>query len=178
MKALLDVGGRTILERQAHALAALGIRPTLVTADPTPFDGLGFATVADACPGGALAGVYTALVHATEPHVLVLAGDLPFVTAPFLAALVARRHGAEAVVPRRDGRWHPLCAVYARDVATRIRARLDDGRWRVTDLLEELRVDEMTTDDLAALDVDGRLLLNVNTPDDHRHAASLSTFGG
>lgn len=178
VKPLLEVGGHTILARQADALAALGVRPTLVTSDPTPFAGLGFPTVPDACAGGALAALYTALSHATDPHVLVIAGDLPFLTAAFLSALVARREGAEAIVPRRDGRWHPLCAVYAREVGERIRVRLDDGRWRVTDLLEDLRVDEVTSDDLAPFDTDGRLLINVNTPDDYRHAAGLAVLGG
>jgi molybdenum cofactor guanylyltransferase len=175
-KPLLDVGGRTILDRQTHALATLGVKPTLVTNDPSPFARLGFRTVPDALPGGALAGLYTALFDATTPHVLVLAGDLPFVTAPFLATLLARRHDVDAVVPRRDGRWHPLCAVYDRRVSTRVHARLLDGRWRVTDLLDDLRVCEITEADLAAFDSDGRLLMNVNTPDDHASATDLATL--
>jgi molybdopterin-guanine dinucleotide biosynthesis protein A len=169
-KPLLDLAGRSMLARQASALEAVGVRPFLVTADPAPYADLGYAIVADEVSAGALGGLYTALVHGSEPHVLVLAGDLPFVTAPFLAHLAERRFAAEAVVPRPDGRWQPLCAVYDRHVAAIARRRLDDGDWRVTAVLDDLVVEAVDDADLAAFDADGRLLLNVNTPDDYRLA--------
>lgn len=177
-KPLLDVGGCTILARQAEALAALGVTPMLVGVDPAPYRDLGFPFVADRAEGGALAGLYTALAATSAPHVLVLAGDLPFVTAPFLGALVARRVGTDAVVPRSQNRWHPLCAVYDCAILDRVRRRLEKGERRVVDLLDEIRVTVVTDDDLARLDPDRRLLLNVNTPDDYRHATRLVTSGG
>lgn len=176
VKPLVAIGGRTILDRQRDVLAALGVVPTLVTPDPAPFATLGVRVVLDAHAGGALAGLYTALTDAAAPHVLVLAGDLPFVTAPFLTTLLERRRGVDAVVPRRGDRWHPLCAVYDRGVANRIRERLDSGRWRVRDLLDELRVVEVADGDLQRLDPVGRLLLNVNTPADLAQAERLATL--
>ncbi|MGE0815452.1 MAG: molybdenum cofactor guanylyltransferase [Vicinamibacterales bacterium] len=169
-KPLLDIGGRTVVERQAAAVAALGGAVTLVAAREGAATTWPFPVVHDLLEGGALAGLHAALVHATTPHVLVLAGDLPFLTVPFLAALLERRHAAEAVVPRPAGRWQPLCAVYRRTVADAAGARLARGLWRVTDLLEDLHVEAMEDDVLAPFDPDGRLLLNVNTPDDYQRA--------
>jgi len=167
--------GETMLARQVAALAALEVVPRLIAPDPAPFAGLPFEVVADLVAAGALGALYTAVATSPTPYVLAIAGDLPFVTAPFLAALVARRHEAEAVVPRPGGRWQPLCGVYHRDVAPRLRDRIDRGHWRVTDALADLRVSAMTDADLAPFDPDGRLLLNVNTPEDlqvaTRHAA-------
>ena len=74
------MAGRTILARQVDALAALGVRPSLVAPDPTPFAGTGLRVVPDAVAAGALGALFTALHRAADPHVLVLAGDLPFVT--------------------------------------------------------------------------------------------------
>ena len=169
-KPLVEVHGQSILARQAAALAPLGVVPRLIAPTSTPFSGLAFEVVADLVEAGALGALYTAVATATTPYVLVLAGDLPFLTTAFLTALVARRAEAEAIVPRPAGRWQPLCAVYHQDIAARLRARIDQGHWRVTDALDDLTVREVTDADLAPFDPDGRLLLNVNTPDDLRLA--------
>jgi molybdopterin-guanine dinucleotide biosynthesis protein A len=127
--------------------------------------------VADRLPGGgALGGLYTALVEAPTEQVLVMACDMPFVTAPFLSHLAARGAGAEAIVPRDARGAHPLCASYARRIAPRLRSRLDAGRLRVVDALADLDVVYLDADEMASFDPDGRLLLNVNTPDDYARA--------
>lgn len=177
-KPLLALHGQTILARQAAALAALGVVPRLVAPDATPYRGLPFDVVADLVDAGALGALYTAVVTASTPYVLVLAGDLPFVTSEFLAALVAHRTEGEAIVPRPGGRWQPLCAVYHRQVAERLRARIDRGHWRVTEALDDLDVRAITDAELAGFDTDGRLLLNVNTPDDLRRAADHAALSG
>ncbi len=175
-KPLVDLHGRTILARQAAALAALGRVPRLIAPDATPYAALPFEVVPDLVAAGALGALYTAVASAPTPYVLVIAGDLPFVTADFLGALVARRADAEAIVPQPGGRWQPLCAVYHRDVAARLRARIDRGEWRITDALEDLVVCAVRDADLSPFDPDGRLLLNVNTPDDLRLANDHATL--
>jgi molybdopterin-guanine dinucleotide biosynthesis protein A len=177
-KPLVDLQGRTILHRQVEALAGLGVVPRLIAPDAAPYAALPFEIVPDLVAAGALGALYTALATAVTPHVLVVAGDLPFLTGRFLGSLVARRADAEAVVPRPGGRWQPLCAVYHRDVAARLRIRIDRGQWRVTDALEDLTVHAVTDRDLAPFDPDGRLLLNVNTPDDLRLATHHAALGG
>ena len=166
----MTVEGRTILARQVDALAALGVRPSLVAPDPAPFAGTGLRVVPDAVAAGALGALFTALSHAQTPHVLVLAGDLPFVTAPFLAYLVGQVADHDAVVPRTGERWQPLCAVYHRRVAEHLHQAITAGNWRVVDALAGLDVHPIAGADLARFDLDDRLLLNVNTPDDYLRA--------
>jgi molybdopterin-guanine dinucleotide biosynthesis protein A len=166
----MPVEGRTILARQVDALAALGVRPSLVAPDPAPFAGTGVRVVADEVAAGALGALFTALRHAPTPHALVLAGDLPFVTAPFLAYLVGQVAGHDAAVPRTGERWQPLCAVYHRRVAGHLHHAITAGNWRVVDALAGLDVVAISGADLAHFDLDDRLLLNVNTPDDYLRA--------
>jgi molybdopterin-guanine dinucleotide biosynthesis protein A len=176
-KPLLAVEGATILERQLAACATLGITPTLVAPDGRPFAGLPHPIVRDAVDAGALGALYTALVTASTAYVLVVAGDLPFVTAPFLAHLVSRRHAHDAVVPAPAGRPQPLCAVYSTAIAPRLGRRIEAGQLRVTDALADLRVDLVDDAALAAFDRGGRLLLNVNTPKDHELARYFAALG-
>jgi molybdenum cofactor guanylyltransferase len=167
-KSTLRVGDATILERQIEALDGVADQIYVVTGEPALFEGRGFRVVPDRLPNaGALGGVYTALVEAASPHVLVLACDLPFLTAPLLARLAGLADDEhDAVVPRpRDGR-QPLCAVYARRLAETVRRQIESGHLKIQELLETIRLRELGPDDLARLDPDGRLFLNVNTPGD------------
>ena len=66
--------------------------------------------------------------------------------------------------------------MYDRRVATSLRARIEAGPWRVVEALDELRVRDVDDAAIAAFDRDGRLLLNVNTPDDYRRADPLATL--
>jgi molybdopterin-guanine dinucleotide biosynthesis protein A len=98
---------------------------------------------------------------------------MPFLTAPFLAYLAAEGVHQEAVVPVDESGRHPLCASYLRQAAARLRARIDAGQLRVGDALTDLAVRELGRDELAPFNRDGRLLLNVNTPDDYARAQSI-----
>ena len=127
--------------------------------------------VDDCIPGaGALGGLYTALVEAPTEQVLVIACDMPFISAPFLTALAGFGAGVDAAVPRDGGGVHPLCASYQRRIAPRLKARIDAGMLRITDALYDLEVRDIGCDELAPFDPDGRLLLNVNTPADYERA--------
>jgi len=146
----------------------------LVTADRARKGVQGLRVVPDLCPGaGPLGGLYTAIVAASPARVLVVACDLPFLTAPFLRYLAAGAPGVDAVVPRTADGYHPLCAVYAPSAAEPIRRRIDSGRLKVIDALADLKVREIGPEEIARYDPDGILFFNVNTPDDHRRALRL-----
>lgn len=167
-KSTLRVGPATILERQLDALDGLADRVYVVAGDPAPFERFGLRVVPDRLPSaGALGGIYTAMMEAAGPRVLVIACDLPFLTAPLLARLTRLADDEhDAVVPRtRDGR-QPLCAVYATRLAGTVRQRIESGHLKIQDLLDAVRLRELGPDDLAGLDPDGRLFHNVNTPGD------------
>ena len=166
-KPLLRIGNQTILDRQLRALGEAGLSQILLVgrwrAAPVP----GVRHLPDVLDApGALVGLYSALLVAAAPTVIVLAGDLPFVTSAVLRRLADPLRDEDALVPRTDGRWHPLCAAYRRHVAVRIKARLDRGELRVSGLLADLRVRELAADELLPMDPAGMGLMNVNTPGD------------
>jgi molybdopterin-guanine dinucleotide biosynthesis protein A len=127
--------------------------------------------VADAVEeGGALGGLYTALLVAPASPVLVLSNDLPFVSAAFLRHLVTSSGGVDAVVPRQASGLEPLCAIYERRAAAVVKGQLDSRALRVTDALGGMRVREVGPADIARFDTDGVLLMNVNTPAEYDRA--------
>jgi len=165
-KSRIVIGGRTILARQLDVLRRVVSRVVIVANAPEPFADAGVPVLPDAMPGsGSLGGIYTALAAADGP-VLVLACDLPFVTAPFLARVIEAGQEADVAIPRgRDG-YQPLCANYAQACAGPLLRRIEQRALKVTDLLADVRVRELGPDEIAPFDPDGLLLLNVNTADD------------
>jgi molybdenum cofactor guanylyltransferase len=179
-KSSLHVGGASILERQLAALHGVAGRILVVARNPARFQDKGLEAVADLVPGAAsLGGIYTALLHATADHVLVVACDLPFLTASFLRRLVAEvRPGDEAVVPRTTDGWQPLCAVYSRRLAEPVRRQIEAGQLKIVDLLAAANVREIGPDAIAADDPDGLLFFNVNSPADWQRANELAASRG
>lgn len=171
-KSALDVGAQSILDRQLAVLRAVTPHVLIIGDRPAP---AGTRVVADRRPAcGPLGGLYTALLEARTDQVLLLACDMPFVTAPFLRFLIDAGRDADAAVVRTEDGRHPLCASYRRTCTDAIVRRLDSGRLAMSGLLEEVRVREVTPQEVARYGREGMLLFNINTPDDYARAGTLA----
>ena len=167
-KALLQVGRTRIIDRQLAVARAVTDRVAIVANDRELYDGLGVPIWPDLHPGsGPLGGILTALVNATTAVTLIIAGDMPFLTAGFLRHLVALGRDVDAAIPRTPEGYQPLCAAYNQTCITSIQRRLDAGVLKVSDLLPTISVRELGPDDIAPFDPAGTLFFNVNTPDDY-----------
>jgi molybdopterin-guanine dinucleotide biosynthesis protein A len=172
-KSALRIGGMSILERQLATLRSLTPHILIVASDEDRYREAGVRVVRDRIAGaGSLGGLYTALVEAPTEQLVVIACDMPFLTAPFLARLAALGAGAAAVIPRDARGLHPLCAFWSQRAAPHLRTAIDEGRLRISDALAGLDVRELSAEDLAPFDPNGRLLENVNTPDDYARATA------
>lgn len=162
------VGTHSILERQLSLLRGLTSHILIVGGDRSEVWPDGTRVAPDRVQGaGALGGLYTALMEAPTEQVLVIACDMPFLNAPFLAYLAERGGDVDAAVPCDAGGRHPLCASYARRIAGHLHRRIAAGHLRVGAALEDLAVREIGPDELEPFDHDRRLLCNVNTPEDY-----------
>lgn len=173
-KASLRIGGLRIVERQLQAVAAVTDDVRIVAGDAAPYADLGVPVVADVIAGaGPLGGVYTALAGARHARVLVLACDLPFVSAALVARLEIESRtaeGVDAMVPRSGRGLEPLCAVYRAACAAAARAGIERGELRMTAFLAGLRIREL---DASGPGDAGTLFENVNTPHDYERARGL-----
>jgi molybdopterin-guanine dinucleotide biosynthesis protein A len=163
-KALLPVGGTTLIEWLTARLAP-GFAHLVVAAreaERLP-PGLRPRLVNDLHAGaGPLAGVEAGLAASPHDVVVVVACDMPAVTAGLLRRLAeAAGEGVDAAVPRVAGRPEPTCAAYRQSAAGPIAAALAAGRLRATDALAGLRVRWLDGEDPA-------LFANLNTPADYR----------
>jgi molybdopterin-guanine dinucleotide biosynthesis protein A len=172
-KSALVVDGRTILDRQIELLGTLTDDVLVVGGPPTRAVGPARA-VADRVRGcGPLGGLDAALAAARGAATLVVACDMPSLTAPLLRYLLACADSADAVVPRTERGYHPLCAVYTAACRAAVADRLAARRLAMTGLFDALRLRVVAADELARFGDPDRLLANVNTPDDFRTLEAL-----
>lgn len=163
-KSMLDVGGLPLAVRAARALAVIA-RPVLAVGGEA---GTRLEAVAD--PGEGPLAAFAAGAEALSARgcagpVLLVACDLPFVTAELLAHLWRALGDAGAAVPVAGGREQPLAACYApraRDLARRLVA---EGRRAMRDLLGALDVRLLPEREWSRV-APAEALMDVDTPGD------------
>jgi len=164
-KARLPLHGKTLLEHVAAAVAEAAGSVTLVGA-PERYQDLGFRILPDSHPGwGPLAAIHTALTDSPADWNLIVACDMPLISAAFLQSLLAAAEssGADCLIPSgSSGRPEPLCAVYHSRCRDAVGAALDRNVRKVTDGLAGLRIAPWIVPE-------SRCFRNVNTPEEWAH---------
>jgi molybdopterin-guanine dinucleotide biosynthesis protein A len=169
-KGTLRVGDAEIADRQLDALRAVASTIFVVGGAAPVWWTRGVPIVPDDMPGlGALGGICTALVHSPCDRTLIVACDMPFLTADFLRRLAAIGD-ADLVIPRTARGYEPLCAIYTRACLPDIRARIARGALEAAVLPQGVRIAELGPD---RLDMDERVFVNVNTPHDYERARGM-----
>lgn len=177
-KGRLPFGGTTLLAWVIRRVA-LACRPVIVVArTASDYPGSGATVIADQWPdAGPLGGLYTGLSAVDTTNAAVVACDLPFVQPALLAGLTGLASGWDAVVPLVSGRMQPLCAVYHRAVAQTAETMLRRGDRSVRQLLAQpdLRVRQVSAEELRVWDPELQSFANINTPDDYERARETLT---
>jgi molybdopterin-guanine dinucleotide biosynthesis protein A len=164
-KARRSFAGAAAATRASRLLASLFEDVVLVGGDAPP-DAVGRRVADGEGPRCALRGLVAALGAARAERTLVVATDLPLLGPELLLALVAWPE-ADVVLPRRDGRIEPLCALWRRETAlAAARAQLAAERLALHELVAKLDARLLEGDDLRAVDPEGLALANANTPEE------------
>jgi molybdopterin-guanine dinucleotide biosynthesis protein A len=166
-KSQLLIDRQTFADRIAQTLSQVADSVMLVGGQSETSS---ITRVADVYPQwGALGGLHAALAACKSEWAIVVACDLPFVTAELFSFLAAERLDHDAVVPiQTDGRPQPLAALYRVDPCLRRATRLiEAGRRRPLDLLDAVNTRWIEFDRLTNLTQAETFFVNINTPSDY-----------
>jgi molybdopterin-guanine dinucleotide biosynthesis protein A len=174
-KAALTIAGESLLARTVRILTQVAAPIVVAAAADQRLPSLpeGVAVSRDIEPAqGPLAAFTAALaaIPSDRPWVYLVGCDLPFLTAEVLRFLAERQGKGDAVVPHVEGLWHPLAALYRRDVRSTAERILVSGGRRMLDLIGAIAVDRVDAAALRGVDPDLRALRNVNTPAEYAAA--------
>ncbi len=168
-KSQLPLEGQTFTERIAETLRKLTDSVSVVGREADAR----LPSVADVYPQwGALGGLHAALAACKREWAIVVACDLPFVSAELFLFLAEKRVDHDAVVPvQEDGRPQPLAALYRVDPCRqRATELIEAGRRRPLDLLEAVKTHWISFAEIRNLDQAERFFVNINTPSDYYEA--------
>ena len=173
-KALLEIGGRRIVERVVAAIAPVVDDVLVVTNTPERYAFLGLPMVGDVFPDhGSLGGIYSGLAAASGEVAFTVACDMPFVRTDVARLVVERSAGADVVIPRVGDYLETMHAAYAKACLGPMEACLRAGRLKIVGFFDRVRVLEIAEADVRALADPAVVFMNVNTPDELARARAI-----
>ncbi|MCU1304615.1 MAG: transporter related protein [Candidatus Sulfotelmatobacter sp.] len=164
-KAFVEFEGRTLLARTLDLARSVSadVRVVGSTEKFAPFASVVTDIFRDRGP---LGGIHAALRASQTDLNLILAVDMPFLTRAFLEYLLEQaRKAPEAlvVIPRFDGGWQPLCAVYRREFAAAAENALSAGRNKIDLLFDTVPVRVIEQGELEKAGFSSSVFRNLNT---------------
>lgn len=159
-KALFPVAGRPMVRWVAKAAHAVASR-VMAIGRSRPVGGVPAVPDLEPSHRGALAGLVTALDHASPEGVLLLAVDQPFVRSNTLRRLLARS-ALLPVVPVDQGVLQVTCAFYPASLRMEAARELDAGG-SIQSLLQQTRHDPIPEEIWKSWSEDGRSWYSVDT---------------
>ena len=160
-KALLPFRNATLVEHIAAQVLAAAGNVTLI-GPPERYPSLACPVVADRVPDhGPLGGLHTALAITPADWNLIVACDMPDVTADFLAALLEAAESADTdcLVPETSFGREPLCAVYHRRCLPAVERAVANKLLKMQDFVSTLRFRSWPVSDSSPLK-------NINRPEE------------
>jgi len=173
-KALMELGGRRIIDRVADVVREVADDVLIVTNTPELYASLDLPMVPDAFPDhGSLGGIYSGLRAAAGDAAFTVACDMPFLMAEVARLVTGRAGEADVVVPRVGEQWETLHACYAKSCLGPIEARLRAGQLKIVGFYDEVRVLTIEAGEVARFRAPEIAFMNVNTPEDLETARHL-----
>lgn len=168
-KALLRVGGQTLIERTCAEMSKVFSEIIVISNSPDTLAWLEVAAVVpDIIKGiGPIGGIQTGLHEMANDHGFFAACDMPFLSAEVIRDEIEffQARVCDAVVPRWDDRIEPLHAVYGKSCLPAIQSCIDARKRKIIAFYDDVRLQYW---DLRSADKWRRYFHNVNTEADLR----------
>ena len=179
-KALLDIGGQTIIERLLAVYGPLFSEIIIAAREAGDFSEHGLPVALDRFEArSSLTGIHAGLDAMEAGHGFFAACDAPFVQPGLISRLLAEvRPEDDVVIPlKEDGYREPLCAVYSKRCLDFISPQLEREDFKIIGFFEHVQVREVPVARLREGDPELFSFFNVNRPDDLAEARRLVASG-
>ena len=169
-KALIEIGGISLLARTCRALQAVCDCCIVVSNSEQAHRVAGAEFALDGYPGkGPLGGIITAMDACGEGIYIAVGCDMPGIQASVIQLLLEQLNSdatAQAAAFETEHGLQPLGAAYRFSAAEALRGRLLEGRLSLRGALAALNTRIIERPLLNAADLHGLCFLNANTPED------------
>ena len=175
-KALVELGGRRLIERVVSVIREVVDDVLIVTNTPDLYRFLDVPMVPDVfVDHGSLGGIYSGLAAASGDAAFTVACDMPFLRAAVARLVVERAGEADVVIPRTGDQLQTMHAVYGKGCLPHMHARLRAGRLKITGFFDDVRVLEVPEAEVARHADPALVFTNLNTPEELERARAMIT---
>lgn len=167
------INGKPLIEIVFERVKNLFEKIYIVTTTPEKFNKFEKENVEllrDDIKCGPLGGIYTGLLKSETYFNFVLGVDLIFISKEFINYIEKIKDNYDIIVPRTEKFIQPLCGIYSKKVIQVVKRKIDEGKFRVLDILKELNVRFIDEEELSCFGNPDFLLFNLNTKEDKRKA--------
>jgi molybdopterin-guanine dinucleotide biosynthesis protein A len=179
-KALLKINEQPNIARIKAELQSVVTDMILVTNEPQVYQFLNLPIATDEYPGqGPLAGIHAGLKASPCDLNVVVACDMPFVSATLAESMLDSVSNYDAVIPVLNGKQQPLFAVYRKGIFEKIEKCIEEKKLRIQHLLDEIDVLYLSGDKLQSCMEENldRVFFNMNDPEDYEQAKKWAELG-
>ena len=164
-KAFIEIEGVPIIRRVYNLFKELFQEVIIVTNQKELFSNFDSKIYSDLFPDkGALGGLYTGIFFSTFNYSFCVACDMPFIKKSVVQHLINHIQDDDVIVPQtRDG-LQPLHAIYSKNCLEPIKLTIEQGKYKILDFYEMVKVKIIQEDDFISLDPLRESFVNVNTP--------------
>jgi len=170
-KTPLTLGPEHLLNRTLAIINSF-CTETLISSN-TPYEQTKGRIVPDHKNGqGPLGAIYSCLLAACNPYLMIVAGDMPFIRPPALINLWHQKEDFDVIIPRSPDGMQPLAAIYKQSCIPYIATQLKENNFKIRGFFDNVRVKVITCSKFPDIYPDNTFL-NINSPDDLKRARSL-----
>jgi len=166
-KAFLQIGQKTIIEREIEVLSSLFSRIIVVSNTPESHEHLRVSLVSDLVPGkGPLGGIYSGLMASKDEYNFVVGCDLPFLNTGLISYMIGLINDHDIIVSKLNGLVEPLHAIYSKRCLIPIKRQLDINELKIQSFFGEVKVRYIRESEIKKYNPKGIAFFNVNTEED------------
>ena len=167
-KAFLEIDGSRLIDKIINIYREIFSEIIIVTNDPLSYIEFRYAAiVTDIYKGkGPLGGIYTGLFYSKNDYAFISACDMPFLNKDFIIYLTEQADKFDIVVPQLSEGFQPLHAIYSHNCLSHIKKLLIADKLKIASFYKDVRLLIIPEEKIKPFNQDGRLFLNVNTPED------------
>ncbi|MBF0318845.1 MAG: molybdenum cofactor guanylyltransferase [Nitrospirae bacterium] len=170
LKAFIEIGGETIIDRNLRLMARLFDEVLISTNQPDIYFSRCPALIGDVLTEkGPATGILSCLLNIRHDRAFFMACDMPFANEQLIMLITSYPGDYDAVVPVNNGRPEPLLAVYHKRIIPALQKSIRDGVKSLTAIIKTINTKHIVQEQIHQVDAEGRSFININTPEDLIH---------
>lgn len=178
-KALIQIGGKRILDRLYDIFSDLFDEIILVTNHPQQFLEWNLTIVTDIFSiRSSLTGIHAGLFYAKNPFAFFSACDTPFLKKELVQILIEHiENKTDIIMPETAAGLEPLCAIYSKRCLKLAEQHLKEKKLKIQWVFRRNRIKNIPENILRTKDPDLLSFFNINTPEDLKRAEVMIAAG-